>query len=91
MVLIGYSSLTFFGPCPHCDSPLFELSDMWGPFYACEECGYEFDPLELEPKHLQPQGQPAFAGSFWLNRDNGSNGRRMAWQASGAVPGVPSA
>lgn len=69
---IRYSSLIFFGPCPHCDSPLFELSDMWGPFYACEECGYEFDPLDLEPKHLQPRGQPAFAGSFRLNEANGS-------------------
>ena len=89
MVLIGYSWLIFSGTCPHCDSHLFQLSDMWGPFYACEECGYEFDPLELEPKHLQPQGQSASAGSFWLNRDNGSDGRRRVWQASGAVRGSP--
>jgi hypothetical protein len=90
MVSIGYSSPIVFQTCPHCDSPLFELCDMWGPFYACEECGYEFDPLELEPKHLQTQGQPPFAGSFWLNRDNGSDGGRMVRQASGAVPGLPS-
>jgi hypothetical protein len=89
MVSIGYSSLIFYGPCPHCGSPLFELSDMWGPFYACEECGYEFDPLELEPKHLQPRGQPAFAGSFWPNGGNGSNGRKPVWQPSGAVSGLP--
>jgi len=89
MVSIGYSSFTFFGPCPHCDSPLFELSDMWGPLYACEECGYEFDPLELEPKHLQPQGQPALAGSFWPNRDNGNRMAQMVWQASGAVSSLP--
>jgi rubredoxin len=88
MVSISYSSLTFSATCPHCASPLFTLSDMWGPFYACEECGYEFDPLELEPKHLRPQGEPAFAGSFWLNRDNGSDDRRMVWQGSGAVPGL---
>jgi len=73
MVSTGYSPLAYFGPCPHCDSPLFELSDMWGPLYACEECGYEFDPLELEPKHLRPQGQPAFAGGLWLNDDNDSH------------------
>ncbi len=89
MVSIGYSSPMLSGPCPHCDNCLFELSDMWGPFYACEECGYEFDPLDLEPNHLQPQGQPAFAGSLWLNRDNGSDGRRMVWQASGEVRGLP--
>jgi len=89
MVSISYSSLTFLGTCPHCNGPLFVLSDMWGPFYACEECGYEFDPLELEPKQLRPQGQPVFASSLWLNRDNGSDGRRMVWQASGAVHGLP--
>jgi hypothetical protein len=89
MVPIGYSSLSFVGACPHCGSPLFELSDMWGPLYACEECGYEFDPLELEPKHLQPQSQAAFAGSSWLNWDNGSNGRRMIWEVSGAVSSMP--
>jgi hypothetical protein len=72
MVSTGYSSLTFLGPCPHCDSPLFELSDMWGPFYACEDCGYEFSPLVLGSDRAQPQGEPAFAGSLWLNDDNGS-------------------
>ena len=89
MVSIRYRGLIFSATCPHCDSSLFELSDMWGPFYACEECGYEFDPLELEPNHLQPQGQPAFAGNPWPNRDNGSEGTRTARQASGAVPGLP--
>jgi hypothetical protein len=89
MVSIRYSLRTSLGTCPHCDGSLFEMSDMWGPFYGCEECGYEFDPLELEPKHLQPQGPPAFAGSFWSNRNNGSNGRRIVWQVSGAVPGSP--
>jgi len=89
MVSIGYFSLILSGTCPHCDSPLFELSDMWGPFYACEACGYEFDPLELDPKHLQPQGQSTFAGSFWLNRDNGSDGKKMAWQASSEVRRLP--
>ena len=75
MVSTSYSSLTFFGLCPHCDSPLFELSDMWGPFFACEECGYEFSPLVLEMNHSQPQGEPAFAGSFQLEHDNGSEQR----------------
>ena len=89
MVSIRYSALIFSGTCPHCDSPLFELFDLWGPFYACEDCGYEFDPLELEPKHLQPLGQPALAGSSWLDRDNGSDGTRMAWQASGEVYASP--
>jgi len=45
---------------------------MWGPFYACEECGYEFSPLVVKPNRPQPQGQPAFAGSFRLNEDDGS-------------------
>ena len=78
MMSIGYSSLTFLGPCPHCDSPLFELSDMWGPFFACEDCGYEFSPLVLKSNGAQPQGEPAFAGSFWLNDDNGSRQRLHA-------------
>ncbi len=78
MMSIGYSSLTFSGPCPHCDSPLFELSDMWGPFYACEDCGYEFSPLVLGSDRAQPQGEPAFAGSLWLNDDNGSRQRLHA-------------
>ncbi len=89
MVSIRYSLRTSLGVCPHCDGSLFEMSDMWGLFYACEECGYEFDPLELEPKHLQPQGQPTFAGSLRSIGENGSKGRRMAWQVSGAVPGSP--
>jgi hypothetical protein len=88
MMSISYSSLTFLGVCPHCSGPLFELSDMWGPFYACEECGYEFDPLELEPTRLRPRGQPAFAGSFRPNGGNGSDVRGMVWQAAGAVPGL---
>jgi hypothetical protein len=75
MVSIGYSSLTFLNLCPHCDSPLFELSDMWGPFYACEDCGYEFSPLVLEPNRAQPQGGPDFAGSLWLHDDSGSQQR----------------
>jgi hypothetical protein len=45
---------------------------MWGPFYACEDCGYEFSPLVVVPNRHQPQGEPAFAGSFRLNEDNGS-------------------
>ena len=78
MMSIGYSSLTFLDPCPHCDSPLFELSDMWGPFYACEDCGYEFSPLVLGSDRAQPKGEPAFAGSLWLNDDNGSRQRLHA-------------
>ena len=89
MVLIGYSSLMFCGTCPHCAGPLCELSDMWGPFYACEACGYEFDPLELEPKHLQSVGQPVFAGSFWLDQGNGSDGTRSVWHTSAEVCALP--
>jgi hypothetical protein len=75
MMPTGYSSLTFSGPCPHCDGPLFELSDMWGPFYACEDCGYEFSPLVLKTNRVQPQRQPVFAGSFRLDHDSGSEQR----------------
>ncbi len=75
MMSIGYSSLTFSGPCPHCDSPLYELSDMWGPFYACEDGGYAFSPLVVKTNRAQPQGEPAFAGSLWLNDDNSSQQR----------------
>jgi len=84
-----HSALISAGTCPHCASSLFELSDMWGPFYACENCGYEFDPLELEPKHLRPRGQPVFAGSSWLDRDNGSAGTMMVWQPSGELCALP--
>jgi DNA-directed RNA polymerase subunit M/transcription elongation factor TFIIS len=73
MVSIGYSSLTFLGPCPHCGSPLFELSDMWGPFYACEDCGYEFSPLVVASNRAQPQDQPTFADSLWLNENKESD------------------
>ncbi len=45
---------------------------MWGPFYACEDCGYEFSPLVLKTNRAQPQGEPAFAGSLWLNDENSS-------------------
>jgi len=89
MVSIRYSALISYGTCPHCASSLSALFDLWGPFYACEDCGYEFDPLELEPKHLQSLGQPAFAASSWLDRDNGSDGTRMVWQASGEVYALP--
>lgn len=73
MMPIGYSTLTFSGPCPHCDGPLFELSDMWGPFYACEDCGYEFSPLVTAPSRAQPQDQPTFSGSLWLNENKESD------------------
>ncbi len=72
MAPIGYSSLSFLGLCPHCGSTLFELSDMWGPFYACEDCGYEFSPLVLKTNRVQLQDQPASVGSLWLNDDNRS-------------------
>jgi hypothetical protein len=26
--------------CPHCDQPLMVHSDMWGPYYLCEACGW---------------------------------------------------
>jgi DNA-directed RNA polymerase subunit M/transcription elongation factor TFIIS len=37
---------TTFPSCPLCTSSLLELSDMWGVFYACDECGYETEALE---------------------------------------------
>jgi DNA-directed RNA polymerase subunit M/transcription elongation factor TFIIS len=72
MVSVGYSSLTFLGLCPHCGSTLSELSDMWGPFYACEDCGYEFSPLVLKANRAQPQSEPVFVGSLRLNEDKES-------------------
>lgn len=90
MASVGSPCSIFFGTCPHCDSTLLQLCDMWGPFYACEECGYEFDPRELDPKHLQPQGQPAFAAGFSPNGGNGSDGRRApSWQAPTKALGPP--
>ena len=82
-----YSALILSGICPCCAGPLSELFDLWGPFYACEDCGNEFDPFELEPKHLQALAQPALAGSSRLDRDNGSDGTSMVRQAS-ALSGV---
>ena len=26
--------------CPHCDEALVIHSDMWGPYYLCEGCGW---------------------------------------------------
>lgn len=89
MVSISYSALVFSGTCPHCDSPLCKLSDMWGSFYACEDCGYEFDPRDLEPKDLQLPGQPASAASSWLDRRNGSDGTRVVSLAASEVGALP--
>ena len=89
MVSMRYAALISYRICPACASSLSELFDLWGPFYACEGCGYEFDPVELEPNHTQSLRQPAFAGSSSLDWDNSSDGTQMVWQASGQVPALP--
>jgi hypothetical protein len=88
MVSIGYRSMISCGPCPHCACALDELWDMWGPFYACEECGYEFDPGDLVPNHHQSRGQPALADGLWLSRDNGSDAGATLQQAPAEVHGL---
>ena len=35
-----------FPSCPLCASSLLELSDMWGVFYACDQCGYETEATD---------------------------------------------
>ena len=29
--------------CPSCQARLRESSDLWGPFYVCDRCGYAYD------------------------------------------------
>jgi rubredoxin len=89
MVSTRYAALISYRICPACASSLSELFDLWGPFYACEACGYEFDPVELEPNHTQSLGQPAFAGSSSLDWANSSDATQMVWQASGEAYALP--
>ena len=36
--------------CPHCNEPLWIHSDMWGPYYLCDDCGWTAeDDDELFP------------------------------------------
>ncbi len=48
--------------CPHCQQPLWIASDMWGPYYLCEDCGWtaedDADLAQREPL-LGPQYFPA--------------------------------
>jgi hypothetical protein len=50
-----YDFSTKIPSCPYCDRPLSESSDLWGVFYACNECGYEVEAPEasLELKQLE--------------------------------------
>ncbi len=40
--------------CPHCRQPIWLHSDMWGPYYLCEDCGWTAEddeqvaPLKLD-------------------------------------------
>ncbi len=39
--------------CPRCSETLAISWDMWGPFYACEECGFtaeDDDDLKVGPR-----------------------------------------
>lgn len=55
MVWTARDSNTTFPSCPLCASSLLELSDMWGVFYACDECGYETEAIDpsLENHHFE--------------------------------------
>jgi predicted amidophosphoribosyltransferase len=68
-----------FPTCPFCGSPLLESSDMWGAFYACEECGYEGEALEteLEINHPQPLAEAVFASSYRPDHSPYLEGRRL--------------
>ncbi len=46
MVLKVHDFDTALPPCPYCTSSLLKLSDMWGVFYACDDCGFEEETLE---------------------------------------------
>ena len=38
--------------CPQCDQALVVQSDMWGPYYLCEKCGWtaeDDDQLKAAP------------------------------------------
>jgi len=77
------------GTCPRCDAPLLETADMWGPVYACDDCGYEMDVLDSdgEPPHLQRQ--LALPGDLWLVAAPGSTRRSTEWPASEGARGLP--
>jgi hypothetical protein len=38
--------------CPHCYQPLRRHSDMWGPYYLCEDCGWTAE----DDEHLSLAG-----------------------------------
>ena len=89
MTWVGYTANVTTSLCPHCDSPLSELSDMWGPFYACEECGYEVDEVETEMERPRPNGNLAFASGFRLAADEGGRGEKPIRQPAEAGGGLP--
>jgi len=51
MVWTARDRNTAFPSCPLCASFLLELSDMWGVFYACDECGYETETIDPSPEN----------------------------------------
>ncbi len=79
---------TTLPPCPCCTSPLLELSDMWGVFYACEDCGYEVETLEtdLSMKRTRPPREAVSVGGYRLDHGGELEGRGTC-QASDEAPG----
>ena len=89
MTWVGYTANVTTSLCPYCNSPLSELSDMWGPFYACEECGYEVDEVETEMERPRPNGNLVFASGFRPAADEGGGGEKPIRQPAEAGGGLP--
>ena len=63
--------------CPHCRQPIWIHSDMWGPYYLCEDCGWTAEDDEhLTPAALKPESTPPFAVA--AEREAHSHGRSGA-------------
>jgi DNA-directed RNA polymerase subunit M/transcription elongation factor TFIIS len=77
--------------CPCCASALLELSDMWGAFYACEECGYEVEDLQadLEIRYTAPLRQAVLASTYRVDQKSRHLEGRRICQVSVEAPGSP--
>jgi uncharacterized Zn finger protein (UPF0148 family) len=89
MVWVMYAMSGASRTCPRCDAPLLEMADMWGPVYACDDCGYEVDELDSDGEPHRLQHQLVLSGDSWLTPAPSAAGSSSTWQASDTERGLP--
>src|SRR4030065_2117779 len=87
MVWARYAISAVSGASPRCDAPLFEMADMWGPVYVCDDCGNEMDGLDTDGEPSPWQRQLALPSELGLIAAPGPTRRSTAWQGSHAAAG----